>query len=98
MRRMAPLPSRQETEDIALGQPAPQSVAWRAAVFSQPKQESRQRGSRNESYQDRGSALQFEFLTSMGPPGKARGDQVSRKLVRVHAMRSFLHAKKLATV
>ena len=39
------------------------------------------------------SSLQLEFITSLGPPIKAREDAASNRLVRIQAMRSFLHQK-----
>jgi hypothetical protein len=35
----------------------------------------------------------FEFITSLGPPVKARNDEESNRIVRIHAMRSFLQKR-----
>jgi hypothetical protein len=39
------------------------------------------------------SVPQLEFITSGGPPRKAREDVASNRLVRAQAMRSYLHQK-----
>jgi hypothetical protein len=39
------------------------------------------------------SGAKFEFITSVGPPVKARNDEESNRIVRIHAMRSFLQKR-----
>jgi hypothetical protein len=43
------------------------------------------------------SGSQFEFITSNGPPGKARDDAASSKRVRIQAMRHFLQEKSTSS-
>jgi hypothetical protein len=40
-----------------------------------------------------GSGAKFEFITSLGPPEKARNNEESSRLVRIHAMQSFLRQR-----
>jgi hypothetical protein len=61
----------------------------------------RPRDSQGDGHQIQGQDLisnpstdsNFQFITSLGPPTKARDDVASSRLVRVHAMRSFVRQK-----
>lgn len=41
------------------------------------------------------SKTKLQFITSLGPPKKARDDEASARIVRTHAMRSYLNHKDI---
>jgi hypothetical protein len=54
---------------------------------------SKSRRGQNGDQQTKDSISKFKFITSVGPPSKARDDVASSRLVRIHAMRSFLRQR-----
>ena len=88
---------RCEVEQIAPGQDADQSAFWGAGVLTPAEQGLTQVQSRSKMNPKRTSVPKFEFVNALGPPKKVLGDHVTRKLVRVHAMRSFLREKESAS-
>jgi hypothetical protein len=57
------------------------------ASTSPKTRRNRKKGSRNKPAS---SGTKFEFITSLGPPGKASENEESNRIVRIHAMQSFL--------
>lgn len=82
---------------ITLGQDADQSTFWGDGVLMPLEQEPTQVQSRSKMNPKHTSIPKFEFINALGPPKKVLGDHVTRKLVRVHAMRSFLREKESAS-
>ena len=84
-------------EQITLGQDADQSTSWGDGVLIPLEQEPTQVQSRSKMNPKHTSIPRFEFVNALGPPKKVLGDHATRKLVRVHAMRSFLREKESAS-
>lgn len=89
--------ARREVEQITLGQDADQSAFWGSGVLTPLEVEPTQVQGRSKMNQRHTSVPKFEFVNALGPPKKVLGDHVTRKLVRVHAMRSFLREKESAS-
>lgn len=88
--------ARREVEQITLGQDADQLAFCGYEVLTPLAQEPTQVQGRSKNLRHT-SVPKFEFVNALGPPKKVLGDHVTRKLVRVHAMRSFLREKESAS-
>ncbi|OCL15216.1 hypothetical protein AOQ84DRAFT_413343 [Glonium stellatum] len=89
-------PTTRGEPKAALIQHVGQSAFQGTAAVTSLEQEPTQIRSRTKTNPKHTSIPKFQFVNALGPPKNVSDDHLTRKLVRVHAMRSFLREKESA--